>query len=89
MTNAELVQQWQDGEKRQKQLWQEILHRGLYFQVLGVNPDRKDSAWRNPPSATLQSEREFYDNVVGSPRRYYRHNKQQHVITQKELAEFE
>ena len=89
LTNHDLIKQWQDGEKRQSELWKEILARGLYLQTLGIDPDRRDNAWRNPPSATMQSEREFYNGVRKSPGRFYRHNKQNHVMTREQLAEFE
>jgi hypothetical protein len=92
MTDAELIEQWRDGEKRQRELWLEILNRRLYFQAQGIDETKRDNAWRNPPSATKESQMAFFSGVVHSPRgvaRGYRYNKRWHTITESELAEFE
>jgi len=86
VTNDELIREWRDGEQRQRELWQEILSRGLYFQSLGIDLERRDSSWRNPPRITDDSEREFYRNVHGH-KRPKREQKQR--VSQRELLDFE
>lgn len=68
MTNEDLIAEWKKGEARQRSLWQEILKRGLYFQASGIFLDKKDTAWRRPATATLESERDFYRNCRGHRR---------------------
>jgi len=65
-TDTELMQEWREGEARQKELWAEILRRGLYMTVLGIDPNKRDSAWRNPPTAKSS---DFFAGVVGAPGR--------------------
>ena len=65
ITNQELIKEWKQGEERQKCLWREILSRGLYLDALGIDRDRKDTSWRNPPSATRDSQREFAQGCHG------------------------
>lgn len=68
MTDDELLREWREGEARQKGLWREILSRGLYLRSMGIDPQKRDSAWRNPPSVTIEAERAFYKGVRGGPR---------------------
>jgi hypothetical protein len=68
LTDEELIQQWRDGEKRQRELWLEILNRKLYFQAQGIDTNKRDNSWRNPPSATKQSQMKFFSGVIRSPR---------------------
>jgi hypothetical protein len=68
LTDEELIQQWQAGEKKQKELWLEILNRRLYFQAQGIDFEKRDNAWRNPPSATKESQMKFFSGVIRSPR---------------------
>jgi hypothetical protein len=92
LSNEELIQQWQAGEKRQRELWLEILARKLYFQAQGIDCERRDNAWRNPPSATKESQMAFFSGVIGRPRGTasgFYHKKQYHTLTEKELADFE
>ena len=89
MTDSELIKQWNDGEKHQGQLWKQILERGLYLNALGIDPDKRDSAWRNPPSITRDTEKRFYHGVAGGPRRAYNRREVRAMLTQAELAEFE
>jgi hypothetical protein len=88
VTNAELLKQWQDGEQRQRELWKKILSRGLYLNVLGIDPTKRDTAWRTPPGMTRESERKFYAGVVGKPRSVY-YQTRRISVTEKELAEFD
>jgi len=71
-TDDQLIQEWKEGEARQKQIWSEILARGLYLKVLGIDPDKqRDSSWRTPPTATPQQTKMFFAGVHGSPRSLY------------------
>jgi hypothetical protein len=92
LSNEELIEQWREGEKRQRELWLLILERKLYFQAQGIDCERRDNAWRNPPSATKESQMKFFSGVVHRPKGVatgYRQNKRWHTITESELAEFE
>ena len=92
MTDNELIEQWRDGEKRQRELWREILSRGLYFESQGIDPGKRDNAWRNPQGATLNSVKQFSNGVHGVPRSYnasVRYRKNAITMSEQELSEFE
>jgi hypothetical protein len=65
MTDSELIQTWKDGEVRQKELWGQILDRGLYLKVLGIDPDKRVAGWRNP---SRLPDDHFFAGVHGAPR---------------------
>jgi hypothetical protein len=83
-TDAELIREWKEGEARQKELWAEILRRGLYMTVLGIDPNRRDSAWRNPPTAKGS---DFSAGVSGAPGRSRVAAKQPPQFDSRELDE--
>ena len=87
----QLIKDWQEGEKIQRQRWQLILANGLYFQAQGIDINKRDSSWRNPQGATLNSVKQFSNGVYGVPRSYNasRYRKSPITMTEAELSEFE
>jgi hypothetical protein len=67
MNNEELIKTWKEGEKKQRELWTEILQRGLYLIALGVDPSKRDNSWRTPPTATGKDINKFFAGVHGAP----------------------
>ena len=84
MTNDELIAQWKAGEEQQKKLWREILQRGLYLNALGIDVERKDSSWRNPPSTTIHT-KSFFKGVKKTPMAERKGNTRDFAQEAKEL----
>ena len=71
---SQLIEKWKAADLQAKNLWKEILVQGLYAEANGLNwrEDMQRAINRNLNCciSTLDSEREFYSNVKGSPKRY-------------------
>ena len=85
MTNEELLQAWKDGEQKQKELWQEILSRKLYFQSVGIDWNKQDSSWRSAPGTTESASNSFFKGVKKTPMAERKGNTRNFAQEAKEL----
>ena len=48
MTDQELLKKWTEKSRECKELWREICGRNLALKAMGIDPEKRDSSWRNP-----------------------------------------
>lgn len=47
-SDRELIAEWQAASRKAKELWAEINRKGLGLLAMGIDPEKRDSAWKNP-----------------------------------------
>ena len=63
-TEHQIIKDWQQAEYAAKQCWKEVLAAGLYYESLGINTDKPDTAWRRPVTiSTLGEEKSFLSGI--------------------------
>ena len=66
-TEHQIIKDWQQAEYAAKQCWKEVLAAGLYYESLGINTDKPDTAWRRPVTISTLGEEKSFLSGIGQP----------------------